>query len=105
MSKKPRWNRIPSVLTESQFNEFVLPHIPTQKAGPKPVVPRYKIFNYVLYLMHTGCQWYNLPIDKKDDGKPEIHHTRIFKIFKGWADSKCMALFGRVRVILRLLNF
>ena len=31
-----------------------------------------------------------MPIDKKDDGKPEIHHTRIFKIFKGWADSKCM---------------
>ncbi len=34
--------------------------------------------------LYTGCQWKELPIDLTSDGKPEIHYTRIFRIFKHW---------------------
>jgi hypothetical protein len=34
--------------------------------------------------MHTGCQWYNLPIEKDSSGNYEIHYTRVFKSFKYW---------------------
>jgi len=30
-------------------------------------------------------QWNQLPIDKNADGDPEIHYTRIFRIYKRWA--------------------
>jgi len=39
--------------------------------------------------MHTGCQWEELPIEKDDLGKPEIHHTRIFRTFKRWIKDGC----------------
>lgn len=32
-------------------------------------------------------QWKQLPIDKNPDGSPEIHYTRIFKIYKRWAND------------------
>jgi transposase len=39
--------------------------------------------------MHTGCQWEELPIEKDASGKPEIHHTRIFRIFQRWVKDGC----------------
>ena len=51
------------------------------------------MFNYFLYLMHTGCQWYKLPIDKDQLGKPEISYSRLFRHFQHWIDS---GFFNRV---------
>ena len=48
-----------------------------------------KLFNYILKLMHTGCQWKNIPIEKDESGKPEIHYTSIFKIFRYWIKEGC----------------
>ena len=28
-----------------------------------PDIPLHKVFNYIPYQRHTGCQWYRLPID------------------------------------------
>ena len=39
--------------------------------------------------MHTGCQWYTLPIDKNHNNEPEIHHTTVFKTFKYWVMNNC----------------
>jgi hypothetical protein len=39
--------------------------------------------------MHTGCQWKNIPIEKDESGKPEIHYTSIFKIFRYWVKEGC----------------
>ena len=72
---KPHHGRIPATLTEKDFNEFVFPLLITGRRGPKPKIPSHKIFNYILYLIHTGCQWYMLPIDKSESGHPEISHT------------------------------
>ena len=54
--------RIPVKLTEDQFNEFILRHLPTRKRGPGYKISDFKIFNYILYFLHTDCQWKMLPI-------------------------------------------
>lgn len=83
------WQKIPTELTEKEFNEFVFPHLKTGKRGPRPKIALYKIFNYILYVIHTGCQWYKLPIEKTADGKPEISYTRVFKHFQAWLKKGC----------------
>jgi transposase len=87
--KKPRHKRIPTHLTEKEFNEFVFPHLSQGKRGPRPKIALYQIFNYILYVLHTGCQWYKLPIEKTAEGRPEISYSRIFKHFRAWLKKGC----------------
>ena len=84
---KPRQSRIPATLTEKDFNEFIFPMLTTGRRGPKSKITNHKIFNYILYLMHTGCQWHMLPIDKTESGHPEISYTRLFRHFKFWSNN------------------
>lgn len=84
---KPRYNWIPTELSQSDFNEFIFPHLTSGRRGPKPKISYFKMFNYFLYLMHTGCQWYQLPIDKNPDGRPEINYSRLFRHFQRWIKS------------------
>lgn len=91
---KPKIQHIPTQLTENQFNEFVLAHLSEGRRGPKCCIPLFKVFNYILHLMHTGMQWKNIPIDKRDDGKQEIHYTRIFRIYQRWVgDGSLKSIF------------
>ena len=61
---------IPTSVTEEQFNEHVLPSLRTAKRGYVCKIPLYKVFNYLLYRLHTGCQWSRLPIER-DPAHPE----------------------------------
>ncbi len=89
MSLKPQYNIIPTIMIESEFNQFVLPHLKKGTRGPGKKTSFFKIFNYILRIMHTGCQWYNLPIDKNEFNEPEIHYTRVFRAFKFWVNEGC----------------
>lgn len=89
MKGKRQYNKIPTSLSEKEFNEFVLPHLKAGKRGPKKKLSFFKLFNYILYLMHTGCQWENIPIDKDIGGKREIHYTNIYSAFKFWVKHGC----------------
>lgn len=84
---KRRYKRIPTELTESDFNEFIFPHLKSGSRGPKPKISYFKMFNYFLYLMHTGCQWYQLPIDTDASGQAEISYSRLFRHFQRWIES------------------
>lgn len=84
LAKQRKIQSIPVKLTEEQFNEFVLPCLSQGKRGPKPKLSLFVIFNYILYLIHTGTQWMNLPIALTASGKKEIHHTRLFRLFQKW---------------------
>lgn len=53
---------IPTSVTEEQFNAHILPYLSTAKRGFVCQIPLYKVFNYILYRLHTGCQWKQLPI-------------------------------------------
>ena len=97
MSKKPR---IPVQLTEKQFNEFVLKHLPKKGRGPNYKISRYKIFNYILKLLYMGCQWKSLPIEKGDNGEPEIHYTQIFRTFQKWLSTGVMVKLFETSVFL-----
>jgi len=84
---KARYNWIPTELTQSDFNEFIFPHLISGRRGPKPKISYFKMFNYFLYLMHTGCQWYKLPIDKDAFGRAELSYSRLFRHFQRWISS------------------
>lgn len=87
LEKQRKIQSIPVNLTEEQFNEFVLPYLSEGKRGPKRKLSLFIIFNYILYLMHTGMQWMNLPISLTACGKKEIHYTRLFRLFQRWSDD------------------
>ena len=89
MARKKQYNAIPVALSEKDFNEFILLHLKRGSRGPNKKISYYKLFNYILKLMHTGCQWKNVPIEKDASGNPEIHYTSIFKIFRFWVKEGC----------------
>ena len=67
---------IPTSLTENQLDEHVLPYLSVAKRGFVCIIPLYKVFNYILYRLHTGCQWDQLPIDP-DPKDPEKKRSTI----------------------------
>lgn len=54
---------IPTSVTEEQFDEYIRPYLKVAQRGYECSIPLYKVFNYILYRLHTGCQWDRLPID------------------------------------------
>src|SRR6202790_677901 len=81
---------IPTKLSIEQFEQFVLPHLSTGRRGPAPTLGLHKIFNYILQLLYMGCQWKALPIEKTDEGRPEIHYTRIYRALRRWQADGCI---------------
>jgi hypothetical protein len=81
--KEPRMSTIPISLTEKQFEEHISPFLSKAKRGFVCKVALYKVFNYILYRLHTGCQWDQIAIDldprdpekKKSAGMPCIITT------------------------------
>jgi transposase len=78
---------IPTSVTEKQFNEHIRPHITTAKRGYECKIPLYKVFNYILYRLHTGCQWHQLSIDPDtgDLRKKEISYHAVYYHFRKWS--------------------
>ena len=78
---------IPISGTEKQFDEHIGPYITGAKRGYECKIRLYKVFNYVLYQLHTGCQWYQLPIapDRSDPDKKEISYHAIYYHFRKWS--------------------
>jgi transposase len=90
MAKTQPRRGIPVELSDAQFDEFVLPHLTRGLRGPMPKLPLRKIFNYILKLLYLGCQWKTLPIDKDPAGRPEIHPTSVYRIFRRWIADGCL---------------
>ena len=90
MAKSQPRHGIPVQLSDAQFDEFVLPHLTRGLRGPMPKLPLRKIFNYILKLLYLGCQWKTLPIDKDPAGRPEIHPTSVYRIFRRWIADGCL---------------
>ena len=89
MAQSQQWQGIPTHLTLEQFEEFVLPHLHIGSRGPQPKLSLHTIFNYILKLLYLGCQWKELPIEKNQDGRPEIHYTRIYGAFRRYEAHGC----------------
>lgn len=89
MPKTQSYKWIPTHLTLEQFETFVLPHLHIGSRGPQPKLSLHAIFNYILKLLHLGCQWTELPIEKDKFGKPEIHYSSIYRAFRRFETHGC----------------
>lgn len=82
---------IPTSLTEKQFDQHIRPFISTAKRGYECKIPLYKVFNYILYRLHTGCQWSELPIDP-DKTDPEKKKSAMMPYTTIFANGARMAV-------------
>ncbi len=78
--KSPKYKCIPKQVSRKDFNHYILPHLAKRVKGPKPKLSLDKIFNYILYVLHTGIQW-----DQLRTRHPELHWSNIYAHVK----SKC----------------
>lgn len=87
-NKRVKFSTIPKKVSQKDFNMYILPHLKRPLKGPKPKVSLY-IFNYILYVLHTGCQWERLSIYRN-----EIHWTNAYKWHNRWSkDGSYESLF------------
>ncbi len=86
-AKKPATTPIPVQLAETEFNEFILPHLSMPKRGPKCKLGYHRVFNLILWVLYTGMQWKCLPVPTDGEGNPAIHYTTVYKVFAKWADD------------------
>ena len=98
LAQKPVFTPIPVQLTESEFNQFILPHLSMPKRGPKCKLGYHRVFNLILWVLYTGMQWKCLPVRTDRDGNPEIHYTTVYKVFAKWTDDRSLehAVIGSV---------
>ena len=87
LAKHAVFTPIPVQLAETEFNEFILPHLSMPKRGPKCKLGYHRVFNLILWVLYTGMQWKCLPVPTDRDGNPEIHYTTVYKVFAKWADD------------------
>ncbi len=71
--KQPRYNGIPKQVTLKNFNRYIKPHLSKRIKGPKPKLSSYKIFNYILYVLHTV---FNHKLIKEQGLLPVIYPNR-----------------------------
>ncbi len=76
---------IPTQLTEAQFQQYIEPHLSKAKRGYVSEQPLFKIFNYILYKLYTGCQWEEIPIATTDDGYPSMSYQVPYYHFRKWS--------------------
>ena len=81
---------IPTSLTEEEFNQYAFPHLSTAKRGFVCKIDLYKLFNYILYRLHTGCQWSALPIER-DPKHPEKKRSAMMLFIITFASGAEMA--------------
>lgn len=80
-SKNQQWHSsLPVKVSRHDFKKYILPNLSMGRRGPKPKLSRYKIFNYILYVLHTGIQW-----DQLQTYKNEIHWSNVYKWHNRWS--------------------
>ena len=87
MPEKPATRPIPVQLSESEFTQFILPHLTMPKHGPRCKLGYHCVFNLILWVLYTGMQWKCLPVPKDTHGNATIHYTTVYKIFARWSDD------------------
>jgi len=82
------YNTLPTKVTRKEFNRFIAPHLSQRTRGQKGRLSYYQIFNHILYVLHTGIQWENLPVRG-------VHWSNVYKHHNRWSkDGSYERLFG-----------
>jgi hypothetical protein len=72
--------QLPTTIGLADFNKFVNRYLSRGHRGPKTKVSRHRIFNYILYVLHTGIQWKELKTYKN-----EIHWSNVYRWHNKWS--------------------
>lgn len=71
---------LPIKVSRKEFNQYIKSHLRKPIKGPKPKISTYKLFNYILYVLHTGIQWNQLKTYKN-----ELHWSNVYKWHNRWS--------------------
>lgn len=72
--KKLPLKKLSIKVSQHDFNRFIKPFLRKPVKGPRPKSSYYKIFNYILYVLHTGIQWKQLKIRHGEGSWQNIYH-------------------------------
>jgi hypothetical protein len=72
--------KLPTHVGLADFRRYIDPYLSKGTRGPKPKISRFKIFNYILYVLHTGMQW-----DQLKTSRNELHWSNIYKWHLRWS--------------------
>jgi len=81
MTESPATTPIPVQLRGPEFIAFTFPHLSMPRRGPKCKLGYHRVFNLILWVLHTGMQWKCLPVPRAGGGTAVIHYTTIYKVF------------------------
>lgn len=80
---------LPIKISRRDFNRYIDPYLSRSKRGPPTKLSRHKIFNYILYVLHTGMQWQELKPSRQ-----EIHWSNVYRWHNKWSkDGSYLNLF------------
>lgn len=89
--------KLPVKVSRADFNKYIKPFLSRGRRGPNPKISKYKIFNYILYVLHTGVQWKQLPVYRN-----EIHWSNVYRWHNRWSkDGSYQNLFESSVMFLR----
>lgn len=78
--EKDRWMKLPVKVGKADFGKYIDPYLSRGRRGPDTKMPRWKIFNHILYVLHTGIQWNELPMKHG-----EVYWTNIYRWHNKWS--------------------
>ena len=79
-TKQESLKKSPVKVSEGDFNRYIKRYLRTPVKGRPQKISNYKIFNYILYVLHTGIQWKQLKPYKR-----EIHWSNVYKRHNRWS--------------------
>lgn len=79
---------VTTVLTAAQFERHIAPYLSKAKRGYVCRIGLYKVFNYIIHVLRTGCQWRELKIDiDPKTGEPEITWYGVYHHYRKWSQD------------------
>ena len=75
----PLYNKLPIKVSVKDFNCHIKPYLSWGKRGPETSISEYQIFNFILYVLHTGIQWEQLGTRGK------THWSNIYRHHNRWS--------------------
>lgn len=73
-------NKLPKKVSRANFNKYIDSCLSRNRHGPPTKLSRYQIFNYILYVLHTGIQWKELRTKRN-----EVHWSNIYRWHNKWS--------------------
>src|SRR3990167_2211832 len=99
---------LPVKIGRADFNKYIDPYLSRGRRVPTNKVSRYKIFNYILFVLHTGIQWDRLPTFRHELSWSGVyyHHSRWSKdgSYKNLFESGIQELLLRNKLDLSVIH-